>query len=182
MYSVFIGLLLVVSSTPLTFDPVIPSPAVSTKYAGQALNALQRLLNFFESDAQNLNLDGLYGLRIAQGQLSALDQILTSSTKERLRVSDRRHIIQSFTDQIERIANVSLTVIAREQQVYFRHFALVASHPFVVDYQPRRIQRDLIKKGPRNSHFDEDHSDQCFAQLLGKRTAIVSPQSIQIFV
>ena len=168
MYFVPVLLLLLASSLPVISRSVNPLPPVSTQYAGEALKALQRLLNFFESDAQNLNLDGLYGLRIAQGQLDALNQILTSSSKEGAGISDRHHIIQSFIDQIERIANVSLSVIAREQQVYFRHFALVASQPFVIDYQPRRIQRDLIISGPRNSDFDEDHSDQCFAELLGK--------------
>ena len=135
------------------------------KYGGHALNALQRLLNFFEADAQNLNLDGLYGLRIAQGQLNALEQRLTSSSHE---ITDKNRILQSLLEQIERIANASLNQIQRDDSAYLNRFFLVAYQPFAIEYRPKKVPKYLIETDERNADFDEEKSDQCFAELLGK--------------
>jgi len=141
---------------------------LSIKHGGHALNALQRLLNFFESDARNLNLDGLYGLRIAQGQLNALDQHLTSSDHDENDLTDKNQIIQSLSKQIERIANISLNQIQHEDSAYLHRFSLVAHQPFIIEYQSKKIPKHLIKHDERNSYFDEEDSDRCFAELLGK--------------
>ena len=145
------------------------SSKLTIKHAGQALDALQRLLNFFEIDAANLNLDGLYGLRIAQGQLNALEQSFTSSAPEQVHITDNNGILRSLTNQIERIANTSLAGIAHDQSEYLQRFALLASRPFTTVYEPRLIDRSLIQAGDRDAYFDEDESDKCFAELLGKR-------------
>ncbi|CAF5154873.1 unnamed protein product [Rotaria magnacalcarata] len=137
------------------------------KYGDHALHALQRLFKFFESDANNLNLDGLYGLRIAQGQLNALDQILKPSTDRQIHLTDHNHIINSLSKQIERIANMSLNQIAYEQSTYLHRFALIVYHPFVLEYQSGRINKYLIEHDTQDSNFDEDKSGKCFAELLG---------------
>lgn len=140
-------------------------PELHLKYGGHALNALRRLLNFFESDAKNLNLDGLYGLRIAQGQLSALKFAIY---QEKSFMTDKNKVIHSLSTQIERIANESLNNIEREESSYLHRFALIAYRPFQVEYQSRKISKDLIDSGERSSDFDELESDKCFAELLGK--------------
>jgi hypothetical protein len=152
------------------------SPDLHMKYGGQALNALQRLLNFFETDANNLNLDGLYGLRIAQGQLNALHQTLISPQKKQIHLTDKNNIIPSLLTQIERIANVSLNEIERQAASYLHRFSLVAHQPFIIEYHSRKIHRHFIETKPRNSNFDEEESDKCFADLLGK-----SPAKYSIF-
>ncbi|CAF4861078.1 unnamed protein product, partial [Rotaria sp. Silwood1] len=137
------------------------------KNGGHALHALQRLLNFFESDANNLNLDGLYGLRVAQGQLNALDQSLRSEVNKKIYLTDKNNIIHSLSTQIERIANISLNRIAQEASSYLHRFSLIIHHPFVINYQSRKINKHFIEHGKRHANFDEEESDKCFAELLG---------------
>lgn len=168
MLIVFVSLLFTCCLIPNARSSSPHPPDQLTQSGGHALNALSRLLTFFESNADNLNLDGLYGLRIAEGQLHALEQGLTSSDDKHVRVTDRSHFVPSLLQQIGRIANASLAVIAREQAPYLHRFSLVASQPFVVPYQARKVRRDLIEHSERNSHFDEEESDQCFAELLGE--------------
>jgi hypothetical protein len=143
----------------------LPSPELNIKYGGQALNALERLLNFFESDVNNLNLDGLYGLRLAQGQLNILHEIVTSN--ENHRFTDKNNYIQSLSTQIDRIATKSLAEIARKTSSYFQRFSLVTAKPFIIEYEPRKLNKKFIENGLRNSSFDEGESDSCFAELLG---------------
>ncbi|CAF2418497.1 unnamed protein product [Rotaria sp. Silwood2] len=145
----------------------LPSPELHIKYGGQALTALQHLLTFFESDVNDLNLDGLYGLRIAQGQLDALHEILTSTSNENHHLTDKNKYIHSLSQQIERIANKSLTILAEAESSYLQRFILIASEPFRVEYEVRKIKKNLFEHDLRSSDFDENESDSCFAQLLG---------------
>lgn len=166
----YISLLLIVGvcfCAPTVFSSALPPPELRVKYAGQALAALERLLQFFEQDAQDLNVDGVYGLRLAQGQLNALHEIFTSPSRNDARLTDSKHYVRSLSDQIDRIANRSLTAIASQSTFYLHRFALVTSRPFQIDYEPRTVQAHLIDKGVRNGSFDEDVSDACFAELLG---------------
>jgi hypothetical protein len=154
-------------SIDIVYSSTLPSPELHIKYGGQALKALQRLLNFFESDIDNLNLDGLYGLRIAEGQLNTLHEILTSISNEKAHITDKNQYIQLLSLQIQRIANKSLTEIARKTSSYLQRFILVTSQPFLMEYQSRKINKNFIENGLRSSEFDEDESDSCFAELLG---------------
>jgi hypothetical protein len=161
MLIIFIFILLAATSSHSSTESNI-------KYGGQALNALQRLLNFFEADANDLNLDGLYGVRIGQGQLNALHQILTSSVNNQIYLTDKNNMIYSLLTQIERIANTSLNQIARDASSYLHRFSLLAYQPFIIEYQPRKIHQQYIENGERSSDFDEEESDKCFGELLGK--------------
>lgn len=159
MFNLFIFLFIIGSSCSNIDAYNLSSSELHIKYASRALNALQRLLNFFESDASNLNLDGLYGLRIAQGQLIALS--------EQNDILDQHQIISSLSKQIERIANVTLKQLEHEASSYLHRFSLVAHRPFIIEYQSKKILRHLIDKEERSDAFDEEESDQCFAELLG---------------
>ena len=154
----FIAVLLLCSLISRLDGSTLPSSELRVKYGDQVLAALERLLDFFESDTNHLNLDGLYGLRIAQGQLSALHAT---------HVTDEKHRIGSLLNQIDQIANKSLEEIAQQTSSYLKRFAIMTSKPFVVAYEPRQLNYDLIEHGERNAEFDEDESDDCFAELLG---------------
>jgi len=169
MVIIFIFLLII--CTPIQI--ISSSSELHLKYGSYALNALERLLNFFESDANNLNLDGLYGLRIAQGQLNHLHQVLTSSINKQFYLTDKNHIIHLLSKQIERIANASLNEIEREASAYLHRFSLIAYQPFIIEYQVRKLDKDLIETEERISDFNEKESDKCFGELLGKIKTIL---------
>jgi hypothetical protein len=151
----------------IIYCSTLPSPELHLKYGGQALKALQRLLDFFESDVNDLNLDGLYGLRLAQGQLNILHEILSSTSNENHRFTDKNKYIQSLSIQIERIVNKSSSVIAVKDSLYLQKFALVIAKPFIIEYELRKLNKKFIENGLRTPAFDEYESDSCFSELLG---------------
>ncbi|CAF1185403.1 unnamed protein product [Didymodactylos carnosus] len=115
----------------LICDSTLSLPELRIKSGGHALNALQRLLNFFEIDVSNVNFDGLFCLRIAQ-------------------------------------ANISLNEIARKKSLYLRRFSLLASRPFIIEYETKKINKSFIENGEsKESYFDGEQSDKCFGELLG---------------
>lgn len=164
MFVVFSFLFVFFSPLGIYSNPPAFSRELNLKNGVLALQSLQRLLNFFESDAKSLNVDGLYGLRIGQGQLNALKEILAKP----ILLTDQNHQISSLAKQIERIANISLTQIEQDSSTYLHQFALIIYQPFVTEYRPRKILKHLIESGDRSDEFDEDESDKCFGQLLGR--------------
>lgn len=165
MFITYLFLFLTYIPFQIIGDSNLLLPAIRLKYGSHALNALQRLLNFFESDARNVNLDGLYGLRIAQGQLNALKLSIDHENS----LTDKNHIIYTLSKQIDRIGNESLRTIEYEDSGYLHRFALIAYQPFEIEYQSKKLSKELIDKGERSSDFDENESDKCFAELLGEK-------------
>ena len=156
------------SLTYFVHSSALRSSELHIHSGGRALSALQRLLNFFESNPKNLNVDGLYGLRIAQGQLQALEQMFKAAESSGTHLTDHNQIVSLLLTQTERIANISLESLVSEQTSYLNQFFLVASKPFVIEYENRRVDKNFIVLNQRSSQFDEDDSDQCFVQLFGK--------------
>lgn len=167
MYIKFLIFLIIIATIDVVKSLTLSDSSLRVKYGDEALNALDRLLKFFESDANDLNLDGVYGLRIAQGQLNALHEILTSKSNENHRLINNKNYVASLSKQIERIVKKSLTILAKDVSAYLHRFLLIASKPFQVDFEPRSIKKSLLEHGSKSSEFDEDESDACFAELLG---------------
>jgi hypothetical protein len=169
MLFVIIFILIIYSPIHIVYSSPVPSADLRIKYGGYALNAFQRLLNFFENDANNINLDGLFCLRIAQGQLNALHQIITSSTNRPIHLTDNNNIIPSLSIQIDRIANISLNEIARKTSFYLQQFSLLTSRPFIIEFESKEINKSFIENGQnKDSYFDGQQSNTCFSELLGK--------------
>ncbi|UJR16605.1 hypothetical protein I4U23_003505 [Adineta vaga] len=169
MFQIFILFLLLQSSIhslPLVDDRI--------NHAGRALNALQHLLNFFENDAQNINVDGVFCLRIAQHQINALHQVIISSTQ----LTDKNHFIQSLSIQIDRIANKSITEISRTGSFYYQRFSYLLSREFIIEYQSRKLDKSFIENNQetKDSFFDTELSDRCFGELLGSNNFSISSQ------
>ena len=147
----------------------VQSSTLNIEHAGYALNALQRLLNFFERDSQNINVDGLFCLRIAQGQLISLQQLLTSAVinDEGNYFTDQNHIIESLSQQIDRITNESWNEIVRRTPEYFQRFQILLSKPFTFESDAKKLQFNLIEtNNKKDSFFDTVQSDACFSELI----------------
>ena len=169
MLHIFVSFVLVQTVIySISSSPVSISGDQRIQHASQTLNALQRVLDFFENDAKDINPDGVFCLRVAQGQLNALSQSLDSSTQ----LTDQKHIIQSFSTQIDRIAKKSIRQLADIDSVYFKRFSRLISREFMVEYRPRKLNQSLIEHNQeKDSFFDTELSDQCFSELLSQMNA-----------
>ncbi|CAF0776339.1 unnamed protein product [Didymodactylos carnosus] len=137
---------------------------IKDKYADKTLESLSVLIEFFEKHASDINLDGIYGLRLAQGQLLQLNDYLT---KFKSKYTDQNLHIKKLADKIDSIANESLSTIKQNFFDYYIRFLPVASKPFICEYKQRPIREHLIRQDNLDSTFDEDTSDDCFAEVLG---------------
>lgn len=148
----------------------IPPSALNIEYAGHTLNALQRLFNFFQRDSRNINVDGLFCLRIAQSQLLALEQTMNSlNTETGKRLTDQHHILESFSQQLDRIINESWNELARRNTPYFQNFRFLLSRPFTFESHRKTLDLKLVETSTgKDSYFDLEQSDACFSELIGE--------------
>ena len=163
LFSVLLTILILPTSA-------IPSSALGIEYAGHTLNALQRLLNFFQRDSHKINVDGLFCLRIAQSQLLALEQSMNSpNTEVERRLTDQHRILESFLQQLDRIINESWNELARQNTPYFQNFRLLLSRPFTFESHSKTLDFKLIERNTdKDSYFDLEQSDACFSELIGE--------------
>ena len=54
-------------------DPSRHTHKSYVNYADRVLNALEKVVGFFAQSYQDINLDGVFGLRVAEGKLSFPD-------------------------------------------------------------------------------------------------------------
>lgn len=161
----FVSLLLIVYSSFLYLPNVENSKNPENSLVRQVIDSLSNLLNFFQRDSVDLNIDGIFGIRIAQGQLQIIKKNLIEENDRSS--SNEIFLVDSFSSQIDKIVNESLKNIRPEDNLYFKRFSQMVSSPFMVESRIRLIKRNLIDNGEKNEIFDEIASDQCFGELLG---------------
>lgn len=160
----------------------------------RALSRLYRLLNFFETDWRSINLDGLFGIRIAQGKL-----LFTNKSTKKVNfllnflfkgVFNKLNQVQKFkgldevlnyklklsvhviNKRIIALANKTTDVVKNQEPQYWNAFKLLVDRP----YDPKVVQKVTgivdgnYRKSFNNSRperrFDEKLSDACLTLLM----------------
>ncbi|XP_064619387.1 UPF0764 protein C16orf89 homolog [Lineus longissimus] len=135
----------------------------------QVFRALQRAVKFFEDDYKDLNLDGLYGLRVAQGQLIDVVHGVTSG-----KLDLPSDIKEKLIYLITRMERISQSVISNlKDTVYYDKFKYVVARPFSADYNPARSVDNVdMDTSPLQivddiHNYNEEFGDKCFEELIG---------------
>ncbi|XP_035683109.1 UPF0764 protein C16orf89 homolog [Branchiostoma floridae] len=136
--------------------------------------ALQRAVRFFSDSYTETNLDGLYGLRVAEGQLILLLESCRDD-EQRLGVydtvlDDLRQVLEEISDA----ANRTLPEIDARNPGYYEQFLEVVNKPYIIEAFPRTLETDgyaqynpSVKK--RLPTFNEEESDKCMSYMMGSK-------------
>ncbi|XP_066295506.1 UPF0764 protein C16orf89 homolog [Branchiostoma lanceolatum] len=136
--------------------------------------ALQRAVRFFSDSYTETNLDGLYGLRVAEGQLILL---LESRNDDEHRVEFYDTVLDSLRQVLEEIsdvANRTLPEIEARNPGYYEQFLEVVNKPYIIEAFPRTLEiqendqyKPSVKK--RLPTFNEEESDKCMSYMMGSK-------------
>ncbi|KAL5015899.1 hypothetical protein ScPMuIL_005488 [Solemya velum] len=133
----------------------------------RVLNTIEKLGSFFGSDYSSINVDGLFGLRVAQGQV----KLSISECRAASCTADVMARLMALDDKMETIASKAMPYIEDTDPKYFQRFRETIARPYVIGYHPETI--DLLdqgfKKGTSPS-YDEEKGDACYARLMGTYT------------
>lgn len=130
----------------------------------KVLDAVKLGLGFFAQDYSSINVDGLFGLRLGQGQIiQALEECSGSSTCP-ARVQDE---LRELKDKIERAAAAAMGYVRADDPDYFERFEQAVSQPYLLKYTPQKLAN--LDKTPAGSDesYDEEVGDACFARTMG---------------
>ncbi|XP_076452210.1 UPF0764 protein C16orf89-like [Babylonia areolata] len=168
--SSFLPLVLLVLLVP----PVVQGRARGVKVAAEGTEArkmledmvaaVERTLAFFSEDYASINVDGLFGIRVAQGQiLEAQKECQGSGSCP----EDLQRRLQAIVDQFDTAAEAALSYVKEEDPQYFRRFLQVIDRPFLLPYRQKTLQ-DLSKTPVGDdSSYDEETGDECLSRIMG---------------
>jgi hypothetical protein len=124
------------------------------------LYRFNKVLNFLENEYKNINLDGLYGIRTAQG---ALIDFKSSN-------SDNKLIIKGLLNRLNALTNIALKHVQIDDKIYYDQFKYLIERPFNFNVKNNiPLNESYYKqelKLKKLNNFNEKFSDSCYTLLL----------------
>lgn len=156
----------------LCFASLLASCAPTNNDQGllkEVLQAIHKALDFFQSDSHQVNLDGLFGIRVAQGQLAdVLQNALLGS------ISLPRSLRVEVTSLVTQMESISQHVTNNLQDTdYYRSFEPVVSKAWNSSYSIRHVTRSSVPRFEPEKlkalvhNYDEPRGDRCFEEIFG---------------
>ncbi|XP_022798729.1 UPF0764 protein C16orf89-like [Stylophora pistillata] len=148
---------------------VLPFDQRNDAMTEEVISALERVLDFYEREYKSINLDGIFGLRVAEG---ALLSIIKDVQDGQLRVEDNvLNRVKDLYNKASQIAGLALPYLQRTAPEYFEKFRKQVADPWL-NFKPF-TNKKLMKKEYNSEirrtaiNFDESTSDQCMSGLTG---------------
>ena len=135
-------------------------------------NRLVMVLEFLENNYDSVNIDGLFGIRIAEGMIMNIEK---HSTKSLI----KKYKINNIMLRLKILASKIFDSVIESTPDYAQNFKILIGQPFKsIDFNTRknniydRLDFDILKSISSNSSlitsFNEQFSDQCYSILLDK--------------
>ncbi|XP_050407995.1 UPF0764 protein C16orf89 homolog [Patella vulgata] len=132
----------------------------------KVLIGVERAAKFFSEDYSDLNVDGLYGLRLAEGQII-----------EAVKECEKKDCEEELVDTLRRLKEIvsttsfrSLPYLQEADADYYKRFLPVIDKPYLLEYTPHHFHElDNVKIGTYED-YEEEYGDMCYARLIGSYT------------
>lgn len=137
------------------------------------LFALDNLVTFYESSYDGINLDGLYGLRVIEGQLTIVSGLTSDSdlSNRLLRMSRRSH----------KCAERAIPFVRENDAKYFEQMQWLIDKPWLGSGPMKTVDTSLSwQNASKWGEFSETQSDACFNSLI--RTCNASRDCLDLMV
>ena len=164
----------------VTILPVVLTlPATNTRnLLSDTISTLDKALTFFSSDYSSINVDGLFGLRLGQGQL--IEAANLCSKKESC--GSYLQQIKSMNERLGDTCEKALPYVDQSDPDYYKRFEKTISKPYILPYTRTKFDQRLlstIRLGTKSS-YTEEKGDVCYSRIMGtyseKNTGLQVPQ------
>ncbi|XP_071093858.1 UPF0764 protein C16orf89 homolog [Haliotis cracherodii] len=142
---------------------IVNGAPTKEKLLPRVIDAVDRAIKFFSSDYSSINVDGLFGLRIGQGQIiEALKECGSRSCSPEL-----KDLLRRFRSELEDTCQKAMPYIEQESPDYFARFRDTIAKPYILKYRPFRFHGMEDVEIGHDNEYDEEEGDRCYARLLG---------------
>ncbi|GFN76825.1 upf0764 protein c16orf89 [Plakobranchus ocellatus] len=139
-------------------------PKLKLKLLQDVLGALEKAIRFFVQDYADINVDGLFGIRLAQGSIESV--LEECSNGQLVCPNDLVRALEKFTTTIKITGKKTEPYLEAEDPDYFHNFYSVISEGYVLDYRPEIL--GTARSVPDSDlKYDETLGDVCFNLLIG---------------
>ncbi|XP_060574645.1 uncharacterized protein LOC132732272 [Ruditapes philippinarum] len=137
------------------------------------LQAVEKIIDFYERDYKNLNVDGLYGLRVLEGHLGALITKHGSGQLQHLKTSIVSQL-KEMREKATKTCNLALEHVKKDGESYFNQMSFLVSNAWnIFDDHRRRVNmtyawsKITYLTAKKTVNLDEETSDKCMSELIG---------------
>ena len=147
----------------------------SKMYVAQTVKSLENVVDFYVNNVDKVNLDSIYGLRVAQGSVADILKILSVDHSLFQKLS-------SLHDTMKNAAEKALPYLKEYQPDYYRQFKPIVDKPWTIFQEFRRMENktELLNLGHFEHHFDEKISDKCMTEMIGTNAYSKSPCNVSL--
>lgn len=128
----------------------------------EVLHTVEKALAFFAEDYSAINVDGLFGLRLGQGQL----QEAIRECNQRSCDNNVYKAMVRMEKELNKAADAALPYVESEDSDYYERFLATIDKPYIQPYEPAYFDEKPVKVGFNNG-YDEEKGDTCYARMLG---------------
>jgi len=126
--------------------------------------AVESGIKFFSQDYSAVNVDGLFGLRLGQGQIvKAIEECKSSRSCP----ASLRRRLAAVDVEIDKIGDVAAGYVKESDPDYFNRFIKTVNSSYLLGYKPRTLTNLHLTPAGTDSDYDEETGDRCFARLMG---------------
>ncbi|CAI9729817.1 Hypothetical predicted protein [Octopus vulgaris] len=135
--------------------------------------SLEKLVGYYRLNYKRINLDGLYGLRILEGQLLLIVSEQDNGQLNHISPSllSRLKILQRHTTNI---CKEAIEFVRMDEETYYQKLKYLVERPWMVFKKDRKVSEslrwspDYYKRGKElYGEIEENTSDNCMQELIG---------------
>ncbi|XP_071180853.1 UPF0764 protein C16orf89 homolog [Mytilus edulis] len=149
----------------VTILPALVVSLPTTDLLKETLSTVDRALTFFSSDYSSINVDGLFGLRIGQGQLIEAANVCAKKKN----CGEYLKLLKSLTKQLDETCEKALPYIEQSDPDYYKRFEQTISKPYILPYTSTKFDSSVLSsiRTGTNSSYVEEEGDACYARIMG---------------
>ncbi|XP_025091335.1 UPF0764 protein C16orf89 homolog [Pomacea canaliculata] len=141
----------------------VPSDS-DARLLSRVIEAVQKGLEFFSEDYSDINVDGLFGLRIGQGQIvAAVEECKASGGCPK----DLQPRLEKISDGVEQTSAAAMSYVELDDPDYFKRFLYIINSPYLLQYRPKKMKNLDSTPAGHDATYDEETGDACFARIMG---------------
>jgi hypothetical protein len=133
---------------------------------------LMMVLEFLEENYDSVNIDGLFGIRIAEGMIISIEKHSTESMIQKYKIRD-------IESRLKTLASKIFEIEIKRSPEYAQNFKILIGKPYKASKLNHkknklfaRLDFDILKSTKSNpisvTNFNEQFSDKCYSILLDK--------------
>ncbi|KAJ8309285.1 hypothetical protein KUTeg_014159 [Tegillarca granosa] len=138
------------------------------------IGALEKMVHYYKENYMDLNIDGLFGLRVLEGHMESILQEYASGKHKNLSIQNVNRIKKMLTEATQ-VCKDAIEFVKRDDEEYYNTMSYVIGQPWSYFLKHKQVEPDLrwhpeTYLQHKTRILDETTSDNCMSELIGSQS------------